>query len=91
MLETGDMRKSILTISVLASIVVASVLLADRAQAFTNALPAAIANAVHDVNAAEQIAFVCCRRCNWRGCRDRCRTTGSGDVYRSRPRRWRWW
>jgi hypothetical protein len=85
------MRKVLLTIATLATIVLVPALFADRANAMTTPLPAGIANAVSDVNAVEQIAYVCRRRCNWRGCFRRCWNTGPVYYYHRPYRRWRGW
>lgn len=84
------MRRMRLTIAALTAIVLASAFFAGHAHAMTNPLPAGLAHAVHDVNAAEQIAYVCRRRCSWRGCFRRCSQTGPVVVYRTH-RRWRAW
>jgi hypothetical protein len=55
-----------------------------------HSLPAGIANAMQDMNAAEQVAYVCGRRCSWRGCFRRCSNTAPVVVYRP-YRRWRVW
>jgi len=83
------MRSVLQTTAVLAVIVLAPQLSADRAEAITNKLPAGLAQGAHDMNAA-QIAYVCRRHCSWRGCFRRCSQTDPIVVYRP-YRRWRWW
>ena len=84
------MRKPLLVIAALAAIISAPALFAGRANAVTNPLAAAIANALKGVNTTEQAAYVCRRRCSWNGCSRRCRNTDSAAVYRP-YRRWRAW
>lgn len=79
------MRRFFLMIAALAAIVLLPSAITDRANAMTNPLPAGIANAVQDLKVAEDAAYVCRRRCNWRGCWRRCWYTGP------RYRHWRRW
>lgn len=83
------MRRMLLAVIALTAIFLAPAFLASYASAMTHPLSAGLANAVHDVNAAEQITYVCRRRCSWRGCFRRCSQTS--QVVVSRPRRWRVW
>jgi hypothetical protein len=85
------MRRLFLMIAALAAIMLLPSAFTDRANAMTNPLPAGIANAVQDVNAAEQVAYVCRRRCNWRGCWRRCWHTGPVYYGVRRPYRHRYW
>jgi hypothetical protein len=85
------MRRFFLTMAALAAIVLVPAAFATSANAMTNPLPAGLANAVQDVNVAEQMAYVCRRRCNWRGCFRRCWYSGPVYYYHRPYRRWRGW
>ncbi len=84
------MRRMLLTIAALTVIGLTPAFFASHASAMINPLVAGIANAVQNANAAEQVAYVCRRRCNWRGCFRRCWNTAPVVVHRP-YRRWRVW
>jgi len=84
------MRKLVFAVVGFAAVALAAPLTAGSAQAATMPVPAAIANAIAEVNAAEQVAYVCRRVCDWRGCWRRCyHTAPAYFVYRPYRRHWR--
>ena len=90
--EENFMRKLVIAVVGFAAVALAMPLTAGSAQAATMPVPAAIANAIAEVNAAEQVAYVCRRVCDWRGCWRRCyHTAPAYFVYRPyRPYRRHW-
>lgn len=84
------MRKLIVAAIALAAVALALPAASNRAEAMTMPVPAGIANAIHDVNMAEQVRYVCRRVCDWRGCWRRCYYTAPAYyVYRPYRRHWR--
>lgn len=77
------MRKILIAIAALATVVAALAVSPNRAEAMTLPAPIAIQNAMHELGMTEEAAYVCRRRCSYYGCVRKCYyTRGYYRVYR---------
>lgn len=77
------MRKILIAIATLATVVAVLAVSPNRAEAMTLPAPMAIQNAMHELGLTEEAAYVCRRRCSYYGCVRKCYYTRSYyRVYR---------
>jgi hypothetical protein len=88
------MRKLLLALAGTLALAGASAFSVDRAEAMALGTPAGIRTAIEHTNLAQDVRYVCWRRCGPRGCRRICEWRPGPRYYRPygyyRPSRYGW-